>query len=889
MCNPMNSGRTILITLLICCYSALSAQQDILISAQFKNESLSHILNKLGNEYNIDFAFDSYELSRIYGSWEFESIALSDVLKSLLKSKNLSYKWLDETIIIYQELKIETITAEKIDSDSVSIRGEVRDFSSRELLPFSVLSMRSAFNDFVTDGDGKFILQFPFDVNDTLQVFFVGYEVGNIPVKDLVNKDFVTVFLTPARNYLPAVLIEAQSKQSIESSTASGLYIINPGSITTMQGTGEADLLRTAQLLPGITATQESSNGLYIRGGNNDQTLLSFDGFNIYHQDHFFGAFTAINSNAVKAMSIQKGMTDVRFGGRVAGVVEIIGKEGNLKKSSSQIDVGPLSIGAAIESPTDSLGKSSIFITARRAFTNAVFSPTYRQLFNTTYNAAVTTNSGSSTDAFKETKPAFYFQDFNLKFTYRPTTRDVVNFSCYASKDDLFVQYADSSDSQLDNTRDVKYTDESNKKNLGTSLRWGRIWDNRWESNLNIGLSRFTGDFFAADSIRELLFMIDSVRFTSEKSQLKDFDGRFEMKKVISGNKVVAGAQINSISSGIKNNEMGTILLDSVSRGVVLSTYISAENETNERLKLKPGLRINYYNRSGDLYFEPRINMLFEAVKNRLRLKASAGRVHQYIQRIQSQNLYQNTPDYWQLADSGGIGVMRSDQVMAGLVLTNKQWTLDVEGYYKSNEGNAASLSAFTNSITTSDNTLNGSGKAYGVDVLLSKYFKRHHFLISYSLLKAEADYFYAGLKNVPEIFEQRHEIKLNYEINLKHWDFAIFWVYGSGRPYTPVLGTYDFSLPDGNTRKLPVYGELNSARLPAYHRLDVTAAWHFLLGKAKGSIQFSVFNAYNQKNIGSIQYLTVRNSIDPNDFSVAKRSVNMLGFLPSINLKLKF
>ncbi len=884
------SVKILLIVFLICCKHSLSGQQNTHITEEFSQQSVSKVLTKLSKTYNLRFAFDSYELRQFSGTWKFESTPIDEVLIALLESTGLVYKWLDETVVIYRELEPTQIEKDFPDESAIhNVHGVVRDYYSRELLPFAVLSIAKSGQTMVTDADGEFNLQLTLPATDSMEVFFVGYEVKIIPLNYFHSKKFATLFLIPSRNYLPDVLIQSEGIRLIDATGVPGIISINPGSFATTQGTGEADIFRTAQLLPGISATQESSNGLYIRGSNNDQTQISLDGFNLYHQDHFFGAFTAINANAVKAMRIHKGITDARFGGRIAGIVEMVGKEGTLMKTTAQIDLGPLAIGAVVEAPTDTLGKSSLIITARRAFTNILYSPTYRQLFNTTYNAAVTTGDNSVNQNFYKDNPDFYFQDLNLKFTYRPTPRDIINISGYASGDELFVQYADSSGRELENPIDVKYTDESSKKNVGASSRWVRSWNNGWESESRIGMSRFSGSFFSADTVRERLFQTDSIRFSSEQTTLKDLDARLELSKLFTGIKLNTGLEVNVIQSAFKRNVSGTINSDTIDAGSVISAFISANNESEERLKITPGIRVNYYDRTAKFYFEPRLLMQCDFFSGKLKLKSSAGRVHQYIQRIQTQSLYLNTPDYWRMSGPGSIPVLQSDQIMFGFLLNIKGWTLDIEGYQKWNEGNILNTNFYNNATGNEGSLLEGRGRSAGADVLLTKNYKRHHLILGYSLLKAVADFPLDGFVDIPEVFEQRHELKFNYELHLKKWDIALFWVYGSGRPFTPLLGTYDFPLPDGNTRKLPVYGELNSARLPVYHRMDITAAWRFLLGKMAGSIQFSIFNVYNQSNVRDIQYRALRMSNNPNDFVVDKRDVAMLGLLPSINLKLKF
>ena len=874
----------------------VNAQEgSIRVSRTFADQTLPQVLAALEKDYDLHFAYDSYALSDFRGSWEFKDEELRNVLDKLLDPHELAYRFIDDTIVIFrkeEEVQQSSEGNESPPADSFIILGEVRDIQSRELLPFAVITAMDGSTGTTTDVDGKFSIVVDAASKDSLEIFYVGYEEKKIALANIAPGAYLKIRLSAGRNYLPPVMIEALKVRLVETSDRAGIQTINPNNIATSQGTGEMDVLRAVQLLPGISATQESSNGLYIRGSNSDQTLITLDGFTLYQQDHFLGAFTAVNSNAVKTMRVHKGAMDARFGGRTAGLLEIIGKEGSLKKTSAQIDLGALSVGAVIEAPLDTAGKASVIITGRRSFTSSIYSPTYRNLFNTVYNASVTTSPENKTQTFGGvTDPDFYFQDANVKFTYRPSERDVINITGFAAKDELFVQYADTANTEVENLTDRKYNDESTKKNAGAGIRWGHRINERWDGLFTAGLSQLTGSYFSADTIHQLLFDTDSVSFTSNNTTLSDLDSRVELNRIKGTQKWNFGVELNRMETSDKKNFRGNISSEYKRMENVFSGYAQDEIAIGQRMLLRAGLRINYFSGDRNFYAEPRLSLTQQIIPGVLSLKISAGRIHQYIQRVRSQSLYLNTPDYWKLSAPGDLPVLRSDQVMGGFTVREDKWTVDVEGYYKKNEGNITNVGIYASALTSvsPDSIIAGKGEAYGMDVFLQRDFRRSHTWISYSLLKAESKFSSLDATIIPEFFEQRHEVKLYYEMKFRRYDFSVLGVYGSGRPYTPLLGTYDFLLPDGSLRTLPVYGNLNSARLPAYHRVDIALAYNFVLGKMKGKLMISAFNIYNRQNVRDIQYLAVRAGNDPYDYKVAERKVNMLGFLPTINLQLRF
>jgi len=861
------------------------------ISGLYENRTLSFVLEDISKQYDISFAYDSDALESITGTWKFENLNLEQALELLIEPNGLKWKDVSGTIVIYKN----DVTTNPNDilgpkKESQIILGEIRDSDTRELLPFAVIVSKSGKHLTTTNSDGKFVLS-PQMLKDTLVIHYVGYE-NNVIVPD-ASVPYLRVLLKQRDSSLPTIYVESFKSRLVETPPISSIHTINPNKLVGVIGGGEADIYRSVQMLPGVAGGLESSNGLFVRGSNSDQTLITFDGFTLYQQDHFFGAFSAVNTTAVKNMRIHKGNMEARFGGRVAGVLEIVGNEGNAKKPQVQLDAGPLSAAALIETTLDKEDKVSLVIAGRRSFTNTVFSPTYRRMFNTIYNASVNVSTDNSLQTFdKSNDPEFYFQDLNLKLTYRSSEKDVLNVSFFASKDKLYMQYADTSNFEVVNLQDVNYTDESVKQNIGSGLRWVHSWNQKWESLFSIGYSRFAGNYFSVDSVRSVGFQDTTVMFYSENAELKDLDVRAELNYSATNHQFQLGTQLNYLNTYNKLNFLGASIPSRSQQGAIFSLYAQDEFELRERWKFRPGIRLNYFNLAKNVHLEPRMAVMFNAIPRFLKLKASAGIIHQYIHRIREQSIYFNTPDYWQFSGNDDLPVLRSIQYSVGAVANHESWLLDVEGYVKQNNGLFVNAGIFgrTDSARYQSEILTGNGTTYGVDVLLQRDWKRQYAWISYSLIYSLNEFeLNEGWQMIHEPYIRQHEAKFYYEYKSKYWSFSALWVVGSGKPYTPYLGKYTFDLPNGTQRTLPVFGDLNSGLLEPYHRLDISAAYHFNLKKTEGKLQFSVFNVYDKKNVRDIQYIAVRDNNDNNDYQVVERKVNMLPFLPSINLQIRF
>jgi ferric enterobactin receptor len=882
-------------------FTAFSQVTEQKITAGYSNEPLNLVIKDLGSKNNILFAFDSQLLSEYRVNASFNNQPLKEILTAILPTGKLSYRLINNIVVIYSVLgeSAESPPNPKSAKPPVvdfTIQGEIRDAESKEVLPFaSVVVMGTGFAALCNE-DGRFRIEHVPSDTLILQVEYIGYEQRQLKLSKLNIQSVLKIGLEARRTYLPQVLISQEKSRLLKTEGQAGIQMINPSDLASIQGAAEPDIMRTAQLLPGVSGTSESSGGLYIRGGNSDQTLVTLDGFTLYHLDHFFGSFSAVNANFVKNMRIHKGAMEARYGGRVSGLVEITGKEGNLNRTQAQIDVGILSFGGVVEAPLDNKGKTSLMITGRRAFTDALATPPFRQLFNTSYNSAVTTSLTNNIQTFNGTQdPEFSFQDANAKFTWKPTDKSIFQCSIYGGKDKLFITYADTSKNEALNLQDIIYLDESQIRNRGASIKLSNKWNARTTSLFHMGISQYSTDLFSLDSLKSI-FNDFTVNFSNELSRLRDFSGRFEMQTDWNAHKIVYGYQWNAVVSEHKYSEQYSTNKISINQHALISSlYVQDKFQFTSRCEIQPGIRFNYFDRTKKFYPEPRLSVLYQH-NSALLLKLSAGRINQYIQRIRAQSLYLNTPDYWRLSGDGDLPVLQSDQIVAGFNYDLNSWTFDVESYYKHNRGATEFLGVFSGyqdaypaSGFNTNGIISGTGTSKGIDFTIQREKGRHHGWISYSLMKSSSQYDQLDQAEVRDRFSQTHELKIYYEMELKHWDLSLFWIFGSGRPYTPLLGVEFVELINGQQSRQPVFGPINSATLPDYHRLDLTGSYKFMLGRTQGKIILSLFNIYNHQNIKDIQYLAVRNGTEVSDFDVAERKIGMQGFLPSLLIQLKF
>ncbi|MCC6599833.1 MAG: carboxypeptidase-like regulatory domain-containing protein [Crocinitomicaceae bacterium] len=854
------------------------------ITEKYNNVPLSLILKDLHKKYDVNISYDSNNLPQDSCSAVFESATLETVLAHILTPSKLTWRFIGNTVVIFPQ-DIPTQKSDSIKAMKFSWRGCVRDAETGEPLPYALIRIGGTLRNTTTDNLGQFELSSI--TSDTCVAFinYIGYEEKKVAVRYTgagIKRQCID--LVPLNTLLPVAEVVERGGSTLQTDESPGLSTIIPSDISTTASNGEQDLMKTAQFLPGVSATNENSGGLIIRGSDIDQTLILFDDFTIYHLDHFYGVFSAINTKAVRNMRIHKSGMEARYGGRIAGIAEITGKEGNHYHRSAQVDIGPLSSNIFIESPVGYSEKASVMIAARRSYTDIFPSFTYKKQFNTVYAASILTDPDEDNDEFSKSEiPEFYYGDLTGKITVRPSAKDVVQLSGYAGIDNLSLSYT----SFLNNRRiESSYNDYNKWGNRGAGTRWTHEYSPLWKSLLTVGWSQYESNLFAQDTVTDHLLQVSETLFRNNSQKLSDFTSRAELSFSGESSPFVFGMQSTVISIHKREQSPNNIAFEK-KFGSIYSGY-AQKTISIRKLVLTPGVRMNYFTVTKKSYPELRLNGILK-LSNTIAIKSSAGRVHQFIHRVKQQSLYLNNPDQWELSAENTIPVLQSDQLSLGMRWNKNQWTLDAEAYLKFNRGSFEYLGPYTGKSDIAiapDNILKGRGKAQGIDLFLQKEWALQTCWLSYSLMKAYNDFDSGEELRIAELFDQRHEIKTGYQKKFKHWNVGVTWYYGTGRPYTPYLGSYDIHLISGYTVSVPVFGNLNSGRLPSYHRLDISGGYRFRWLGADIRINFSIFNTYNHTNVRDIQYLAFTDS--DNDIAIVQRNILMQGFLPSFNLSIK-
>lgn len=775
-----------------------------------------------------------------------------------------------------------------IAQEKFTIHGTITDASNGEALFGATVYFQGSISGTTTNEYGFYSISAPTG-DFTLVVSYIGFKELAQTIH-LTASQQLDVEISASANQLKEVIIMAEGSGRINIKKPQ-MSVIKLQAATIKQipaVMGEIDLIKTIQMLPGVTNNGEGASGFNVRGGAVDQNLVLLDEAIIYNTSHFFGLFSVFNNDAIKDVKLYKGDIPAKFGGRISSVLDVRQKEGNKKKFSVNGGIGLISSRLSLEGPLYN-NKGSFLLAGRT---------TYAQIFMKMSNE------------LKDNTISFY--DLNLKTNYRLNDRNKFYLSSYFGRD-IF---------------NINNTLKNNYGNISANLRWNHIFNEKLFSNLSVIYSKY-----------DYQFILDFAKF-DWISNIENYNAKYDLRYYANDVlKIDMGASI--INYNLNPGEIMPTALDSPINPLKLdeknaiesALYVSVAHEINEKLTAQYGVRYSNFNRLGGqnitLYdqnlpviynaslgiyergtvvgekyykkkesiktfgnFEPRLGLSYQ-LDAHSSLKGSYTRSVQYLHLLS--NTSSVTPlDVWTTSGTY-IKPQKSDQYAVGFYkeFLNQQYTLELETYYKTTANRIDYIdgSNLIGNNTIETEILNGEARAYGMEFMLRKNTGAFTGWIAYTLSKASqrSPGGKSGGSGINDgnwyntSYDRTHDISITAAYKCSStWSFSANVIYQTGRPVTYPNGQYEYQ-----GLSITSYSERNTNRLPAYHRLDISGTYSPLSKTKrswKGEWIFGIYNVYNRKNAASVTFA----QNDQTGMNEATRT-SIFGIIPSITYNFKF
>lgn len=658
----------------------------------------------------------------------------------------------------------------------------------------------------------------------------------------------VVVTKNTARQRLQNVQVGAEQLQLKELTAAPSLM-------------GEADIMRSIQMLPGVKAESDASSSFQVRGGTSGQNVILYDDAPVYNVGHLAGFLSSFNEDVLGSATLYKGMLPAQFGGASSAVLDISSRAGNMERWKGGVTVGLLSAKANIEGPIKT-EKASLLFCARRSYADMFL---------------------KLSDKYKNN--SLYFYDTNLRLDYQLNQKNKLQLSFFASNDKV----------ALKEMLSLRWT------NVAGSLSWLHQMGETSTSQTSLFTSNYSTDN-GVDMLGTDLTFSGHIRQTGLRQHFAIVLGAHELQigglSMLSDVKTAEWRHVKRSESeqrkSWENSVWAGILLKlaptlSLQGGLRFSAYSSLGGPYYYEVDDQGNISWFYKTRSNRIVythytFDPRISMNWQ-LQELVSIKAGYARTSQNLHALRGQNT--STPFDRYIPSSNLLKPELADHFSVGVFAMTPQQDYDfsIEGYYRhiSNILDYRDGKSFGSEIEMERLVLPGEGRGYGVEITARKNTGRLRGWLYYALSWSE--------NKIPHINggewytasnDRRHDIGIVGQYQLSPaWMLGALWTYNSGQAFTAPSGKYEII-----DNYIYYYAERNGYRAPAYHRLDVSATWTAPIfnGRMKRELSFGIYNLYNRYNPYLINFEDSENGA-----RTKATQYSLFGIVPNVSLTIKF
>lgn len=593
----------------------------------------------------------------------------------------------------------------------------------------------------------------------------------------------------------------------------------------------QGDTLKAVQNLPGVARPPFAGGQLAVWGSSPQDTRVYADGVQMPILYHLGGLRSAINGEMVNDLTFSPGGYSVDYGRGMGGLIQLTTRrpktDGGGFHGYAQIDLFDASL--LVEGPITK--KLSFSVSARRSILDLILPHVTGDDFQLT--------------------PVYY--DYQAKLHYRPTPRDSLELFVFGS-DDVLALVGKNADPALAAT-------------ARTHTYFHRVvgsWHRRFADGATLSMIGSAGyeqpfqgknDFGKAITEFKVANVPWSLRVTWRQPVAKWL--RLDLGLDYEGTRTEFNARVPVVGfpreGDSDNAAVGTSFVADGGVGYQhnAALFVAANfSFFDNRLTLSPQFRLELFNTSGyagkpDAYDnvyvlpEPRLRARLLVTKW-MAIKAAVGR-------------------YDQLADvatfSARIGnpnarPQTSIHYVAGFEFhPTSTLSIDTQFFYK----DLRNLVVRSEDPTGPPLDNDGRGRVYGAELSLRQsLFKNFYGSIGYTISRSERKDHASQPWRVFQ-YDQTHILTLVASYLLpRGFQVGLRFRYATGNPYTPIVGSYFNSNRDSF---VPIEGAIYSARVSAFHQLDVRFDKTFQFNRWKLSVYLDVQNVYNYRAVESYSY----------------------------------
>ena len=718
-------------------------------------------------------------------------------------------------------------------TDHARIRGTVTDSSNGQPIPYANVMLRGTSLGCSANSSGFYHISSIPPGTYVMVISQVGYRTTELTVTVSENQ------IAQIDVQLSATIIEREEmlvvgERPVRPNEANlGLQKISTKEIAMVPPGVEPDVFRALQSTPGVATTSDVSARYYVRGGGSDQNLVLLNGATVYSPFHTLGIFSVVDPEMVSLLEFYEGGFPPLYGGRLSSILNIVTRDGNRNRFQGTANATLLAGKLALEGP---MPGGSFLVTGRKSWYASVMK-----------------------HYLKNQDSPFDFYDLSWKLSYSNPTID---------ENSRFAIHGFLSGDQV--TNDDPFQANYLVRNRIIGLNWHKIWSNPLYSVVSISYSGFDAQVFPNQSLAK-----------PRKNRVSDFSADWDFTYLYdSRDELAFGWQNKILSTSLELENLYGNRLSVGQRGVDLSAYADYRFYRWERIGFTIGIRFKFVAISEyrPLLYELRGSVTYRLLPS-VSIKGSFGWYSQEMTTLSDESELISVFEPWVITP-GYLNSARAAHFSVGM---STDWTnvltTELVGYFKPI---ANLIDVNEKKFTVNDRDfVNVDGESYGLELLTTyqpgAMYAKLGYALSWAFKIKDGVWYYPR-------YDIRHSLNalVGYDLG-SGWQASATWTLHSGMPFTPIAGYYDRVSIDpwtqpydrGSVNPATLWGTKNSARLPSYHRLDLSVTRQFIIEGTRVTCGASVINVYDRKNIFYFDRDT-------------GKEVYMLRILPTVSLKIE-
>ncbi|MBN2105528.1 carboxypeptidase-like regulatory domain-containing protein [bacterium] len=366
-----------ILTLLVVqlCFTSLFGSEQIRITLQCTNIPLKSVLKQIARDASVNFVFRDELIQGRRVSCQFTDASVDEILKQILPSYSLSYRWTsDNVIVLFNET-----------TAYLKIKGVVRDAENHRPLPYANIILSGTKKGSTSDNEGYFQIDQASADRCSLKVSYIGYDTEELVAFASNHPELLEIVMRQNPIKMKSVTVTGNKIPAFEvSKTHAAELRFSPSNLESIPSFCGSDYQRSMQMMPGVNLKTDNSADLSFLGSERIHNLCYLDGIPVcYRPEVYYGMITPFHAPSIEEVNIYKGGYSVQYGDCIGGIIELTANTMQDRQFDFGIGVNFFDIHGFIQIPV--VHNIRCFFSVNRSFNHISTGSIYNEVYRVAY------------------------------------------------------------------------------------------------------------------------------------------------------------------------------------------------------------------------------------------------------------------------------------------------------------------------------------------------------------------------------------------------------------------------------------------------------------------------------------------------------------------------